>query len=283
VTRKRAPAPAPAPASRAVASASLRALPLVSIDEPPRPIRETMDATKLDELARSMAQLGLLQPILVVPRGARWEIIAGHRRFMAAQQLAWTEIPAIVYAEKGLAVEAAKLHENLMREDLGAAEEATYYAQLLADHGLDEAGLCALVRHTVDYVGDRLRLLRGCDKVFAALRAKKISFGVARELNKITDAGMRTYYLDSAMRSGCSHRVAADWVQQWKAMRLTTPAPAAPVDGAGAEAPAPAYRIACELCGGDKDPYNLVQVMIHRWEWDEVKRQLARAGARRDE
>lgn len=268
----RATKPFPPPAAPRMAR-----LPMGMIDEPPLPIRESMDETKLRELQESMAQLGLLQPILVVPREDRYEIVAGHRRWMAARELGWSEIPTIIYHSRGIAAEAAKVHENAIREDVTAAEEAIYFRQLTDDYTLDETALCALVHRSPDYVADRLRLLRGGEEVFQALRERKISFAVARELNKITDPTMRVYYCYQAVAAGCSSRVVVDWVKQWRLASSApqTPAPALPpVDGAPAPDP---YVMACEFCGGSKDPYNLVSIWVHRWELRDIKTALERA------
>lgn len=259
------------------AAPKLARLPMGMIDEPPLPIRESMDETKLRELQDSMAQLGLLQPILVVPREDRYEIVAGHRRWMAARELGWAEIPAIIYQSKGIACEAAKVHENAIREDVTAAEEAVYFNDLLETYKLDEAALCALVRRSPDYIADRLRLLRGGPEVFDALRARKISFAVARELNKITDPQMRNYYLDSAVNSGVSSRVVAAWVVAWRleALAPQTPAPAPPPV---ADSPAPEpFVLACYFCGGSKDPHNLICIYVHAWELEVIKAALAKA------
>lgn len=247
------------------------------IMEPELPIREAMDEAKLRSLEESIAQVGLLQPIVIVTNGELYEIVAGHRRYCAMRNLGWAQVPALWFPERNLATEAAKLHENVEREDITAAEEAVFFDDLLQKHKLDEAGLCRMVRKSPDYVGDRLRLLRGHEEVFNALRARKITFAVARELNKITAPEMALYYLDCAIRSGSSSRVVADWVTQWRGQSIAAP-PAAPAEPAAVapDAVAP-FRPACFCCGGDKDPYNLENVYIHKWELAEIRRILKQA------
>lgn len=247
-------------------------LPMEQVLEPEIPAREGMDAGKLDELKESLAAMGQLQPILVTDRGGAYEIVAGHRRYLAARALGWRQIQAVIFDNPDTAREAAMIHENVVREDLNPAEEAVFIAQLIDKYKLDEAGICKMMCKGANYIADRLRLLRNDQQVFQALREGKITFATARELNKFDDETMRRYYLDAAIRSGCASRVVTDWLNNWRASKAVvheTP-PSADV---GTEAPVvDPYRMHCEFCGGDKDPYNLVTIQVHRWELEEIKK-----------
>lgn len=244
--------------------------------EPEIPAREGMDEAKLEELKESLAAIGLISPILVVERGGVYEIVAGHRRYLAARGLGWKEIQALLFENADAAKEAAMLHENVVREDLNPGEEAIFIAQLIDKYGLDEAGICKMMCKGANYIADRLRLLRGDEEVLAALRQGKIAFATARELNKFDDEDMRRYYLDAAIRSGCASRVVTDWLNQWRASRTTATPVAAPQSQPSAPAEYEPYRMHCEFCGGDKDPYNLVNINVHRWELEEIKKVLER-------
>lgn len=251
--------------------------------EPELPAREGMDEGKLEELKESMAAMGLLSPILVCEREGVYEIVAGHRRYLAARALGWKEIQAILFDNPAAAKEAAMLHENVVREDLNPGEEAIFIAQLIDKYNLDEAGICKMMCKGANYIADRLRLLRGDPEVLLALRQGKITFASARELNKFDDEVMRRYYLDAAIRSGCASRVVTDWLNQWRASKVTV-AEQPPVAAAANESAAiEPYRMHCEFCGGDKDPYNLVNINVHRWELEEIKKVLARGAEIVDE
>jgi len=276
-------------------------VPLDLLLEPELPARESMNDEKMAELVESMAQVGQLFPLLVVPHAfwsdgsgqlakekpegkpssatTRYEIIDGHRRFIAARELRWQAMRVEIYERKDVAMEAARAHANLVREDMNAAEEAVWYRQLIDLHALDEEGLCKLVLRKPDYIGDRMRLLRGDPEIFQCVRDGRIRFGVARELNKITDQGMRRYYLDCAMRGGHAQHIVASWVKDWKTQQVLIPqsAPAAPVNGD--QAAIEPYHMECFTCGGDKDPWNLVNVYIHKWELEEIKKVLAQSNA----
>lgn len=249
-------------------------LPMDKILEPELPARESMDERKLEDLKESMAELGLLSPILVVMQEGLYEIVAGHRRYLAARGLGWKAIPAILYDDADAAKEAAMLHENVVREDLNPAEEAVFIAQLIDKYNLDEEGICKMMRKRPDYIADRLRLLREDPQVFQALRTGRINFAVARELNKFDDETMRRYYLDAAIRSGCASRVVTQWLNEWRANRVTVNTEAEPTPAASAPVNPEPYKFACEFCGGDKDPYNLVTIQVHRWELEEIHKVL---------
>lgn len=254
----------------------LRRIPLADIDEPELPARVAMDEAKLNELADSMADIGLLQPISLVHKDLRFEIEAGHRRYMAAKQLNWRDIPALVFEPGELVAGAAMLAENVVREDLNAAEEAILFLQTQEKYGLDEAGLVARFRRSPDYIADRLRLYRDDEEVFNALLLRKINFSVARELNKCSDQHQRRYFLHQAIVADAGARAVAGWIRDWKATTGMMPPPA-PV----AESPTVTHeqvdgRPRCEFCGGDRDPYNLVNIYIHRWELEELRKVLNR-------
>jgi ParB family chromosome partitioning protein len=255
----------------------LRRLALNDIDEPPLPVRVAMDEHALADLADSMAKIGLLQPIIVKPVDGRFEIECGHRRFLAAASLGWKEIPALIFEPAELASGAAMLAENICREDITAAEEALLFAQAQERFTLDEAGLVAMFRRSPDYIGDRLRLLREDPEVFRALNRRVITFSVARELNKVSDEQMRRYYLDAAIRGGANTRTVAGWRQQWLASQSPATNPGVGAEPATELRAEPTTSLACFLCGGSLDPWNLDSVYIHKWEREQIIKMLKQA------
>jgi ParB/RepB/Spo0J family partition protein len=250
---------------------------LAEIDPPDIAMRVAMDDTKLRELRESMADVGLIHPLCVEERDGRYVIEDGHRRYTCACDLGWIEIRCEVYHPSELANGAVMLAANRHREDPSAAEEAILFSEHREKYGLDEAGLCARFHVSADYLGERFRLLRGDKAVFDALLARRIKFAVARELNKCEDEAHRRYLLDIAVRTGYSSRVMAEQVREWRQNQpLAQPVP---VVSASVEQPAPPpeYRPECVLCGGNRDPWNLVSVMIHARELEDVKEALRRA------
>jgi ParB/RepB/Spo0J family partition protein len=252
-----------------------RDIPLTEIDEPPLPARQAMDDQKLAELQASLAAIGLLHSIGVVKDGPRYRIEYGHRRFVSASALGWATISCRVYEPSELAEGAAMLAENIFHEDLSAAEEAILFQEHRERYNLDEEGLCARFKVSPDYLGDRLRLFRGDKTIFDALLARRINFSVARELNKCPDEGHRRYLLDVAITTGYSAAVMADHVRQWRQNQASLSTP--PVVMPAGEPPPPPeeYRQECVICGGYRDPWAMVNVMIHKHELEAIQKQLA--------
>jgi len=252
----------------------IKQIELSMIDPPDTPARMAMDDKKLDELRTSMAQIGLLQPIGIVAKDGRYEIEYGHRRFVCACALGWATITAMVYQPAEVASGAAMLAENIYHEELSAAEEAILFQEHRERYNLDEAGLCARFKVTPDYLGERLRLLRGDPVIFDVLLKRGISFAVARSLNRCEDEAHRRYLLDIAVRTGYSSRVMDDHVRQWRQNQAQFTAPAPPASAPAPVEVAPADRMECAICGGYRDPWRLVSVWIHSDELAAIKKQL---------
>jgi len=244
-----------------------RAIPLSLIDEPEIAMRDSMDEVGLDELARSMASLGLLQAIGVLRTGDRYRIIYGHRRFLAAGRLNWPTIDAKIFPDGTDIEEAAKSAENDEREDVNPGSQALYYAELLEKKcGGDVDRLCDLIRKNRSYVDSRLELLRD-PEVLDAVRRGEINQAVARELLKVSDRGYRRQYLDAAVRGGAK----APMVRQWRQDHERFAAMQTPADGTsdGTATPAapvqPAASIMrCDYCGSDDTPQDMELIYRHR-------------------
>lgn len=257
--------------------AGFQRVPLELIDEPSLPMREKMSREAMDELKASLALVGQLVPVILVKRGERFELLDGHRRYIAARELGWKELEAKFRTADTETEEATKVHANLMREGVNPAEEAIYYDQLLKRDGLDLDGLCRLVGRSPDYISGRYGLLRGDPAVFERLRDGTITLGVARALNRCEDASFRASFLDQAIRSGTSARVVEGWIQEWRGwQKPTATTPQSPPEPGGDSGVVPYHR-ECALCGGDKDQFNLEEVTLHRWEWAMLKDTIQRA------
>ena len=204
-----------------------RILPTAAIAEPEHPARTTMDDDRMNSLVVSIRALGVLEPLHVLPvAGDLFEVVAGHRRLKAARIAGVSKLPCIVLESDALA-EAVKIHENLEREDLSPADEAIFYAELFETHGEDTDAVAELVKRSRDHVENRLNLLRGDKRVFAALAEGKIPIGVAFELNRIDREDDRLFHLDYAKQHGVTVAGARQWrVDANRRAALSSPAPA---------------------------------------------------------
>ena len=145
--------------------------------------RKYFDKEALEELASSITENGLLQPILVREYGeGRYQIIAGERRFRASKLAGLTEIPAIVLEKDDRKAAEIALIENIQREDLNPIEEALGYKALADEYGLTQEELSSKVGKSRSAVANILRLLDLPDNVLALVASKKLSAGHARTL-----------------------------------------------------------------------------------------------------
>ena len=151
----------------------------------PRNTRKRFDAAELEELAASIKERGVIQPVLVraIPRVAdAYEIIAGERRWRAAQRAGQHEIPILVLEAGDREALEIAIIENVQRADLNALEEAAGYAQLGADHGYSHADIARVVGKSRSHVANTLRLTNLPEHTKGLLAAGQISAGHARAL-----------------------------------------------------------------------------------------------------
>ncbi|HEY2817161.1 MAG TPA: ParB/RepB/Spo0J family partition protein [Casimicrobiaceae bacterium] len=151
--------------------------------------RTRMDETSLAELADSIREQGVMQPILVRPvDGARFEIIAGERRWRAASQAGLSEIPALVRTVPDNAALALALIENIQREDLNPLEEAQGLSRLIGEFGLTHDAAAKAVGRSRSAVSNLLRLIALPKSVQEYLLAGKLEMGHARALLALAPA-----------------------------------------------------------------------------------------------
>lgn len=179
---------------------------LSDIEANPEQPRREFDEEGLEELANSLRVHGLLQPILVRPNGAKYHIIAGERRFRAAQKAGFERIHCIIQecSEREMAERA--LVENIQRADLSPIEEARAYARLIEEYGLTQEQVAQRVGKSRPTVANLLRVIQLPDRVLDLLREGKISLGHAKVLLGITDTSAQVLLAEKAAREQFSVR-----------------------------------------------------------------------------
>lgn len=156
-------------------------LPIYKVEPNPDQPRHDFDEEELQNLAESIAQHGVVQPLTVREvAGGYYQIIAGERRWRAARMANLTEVPAVIIeADDKKAMELA-LIENLQRQDLNPVEEALGYRSLMNDYGLTQEQASQRVGKSRPTVANALRLLNLCPEVLEAVRKGALSAGHAR-------------------------------------------------------------------------------------------------------
>ena len=159
-----------------------RMVPIEHVSRNPRNPRRQFDEAELQDLASSISQHGIVQPVVVRPVGDRYEIIAGERRWRAAQLAGLHEIPVIVRdVDDRTALEIA-IVENVQRADLNPLEEALGYDQLIAEYGYTQNDLGGIIGKSRSHVANSLRLLKLPEPVRDMLSSGELSAGHARAL-----------------------------------------------------------------------------------------------------
>jgi ParB family chromosome partitioning protein len=173
----------------AEAAGALQELPVTAIQPNPYQPRARLDEPQFQELVNSMEAAGLLQPVLVRPYQSGYQLIAGERRWRAAQKLGWPKIPAVVKQADDRTLLTLALVENLQRDDLSAIEEATSYQRLLDEFELSPAEVARLVGRDRSTIANALRLLKLPVEVMELVDQQRLSEGHARALLSVSDRG----------------------------------------------------------------------------------------------
>lgn len=234
---------------------------LENIDPPMKAARFEVDPEKIAELSRSILELGQLQPILLRPSNGRFEIIAGHRRFLACQSHNAQTIRAVVLEQDDETCIIARATENLAREDLTPVEEAQIYGDLVEVHKMTIDQIAKRMGKSAGVVRRRIDILKMPPQLQAAIHKKQISWSVGEELWSLGDVPAIDYYLGFCVDHGATKEVVRQWVHEWKAQKRQEAA--AGGGGVGLSSPMemrPVY-VSCDTCHG---PMELGQELVLR-------------------
>ncbi len=172
--------PAPAPATEADTRERVQRVPVAKVRPCAFQPRKDFSPDALQELADSISEQGIVQPLIVRAQGGYFELIAGERRWRAAQMLGLAEVPVIVREADDRAVLELALIENLQRENLNAIEEAQGYAQLIGQFQLTQEDAAVKVGKSRAVVANALRLLKLAPELQAYVRDGLLSVGHAK-------------------------------------------------------------------------------------------------------
>ena len=209
--------------------------PLTALQTNPDQPRKEFAQAALEELAASIKEKGILQPILVEPLGSGYRIVAGERRYRAAKMAGLTEVPVLVRSFTAEERMEIALIENIQRTDLNPVEEAKAYRQLMDSFNLTQDQVAQKVGKQRSTVANALRLLRLSDAMLADLERGAFSPGHARALLAVEDLARRDELHRRIIQEGLSVREAEAFVsgKPVKAPTVsnpTAPAPTAPRD-----------------------------------------------------
>lgn len=185
--------------------------------------RKRFDPDKIADLAHSIEAKGIIQPIVVRPHGERFQIIAGERRFLAAQQAGLKQVPVVVRAVSDTELLEWALIENIQRDDLDAIEEAEAFRHLIEDKGLTHDELSALVGRDRSSITNSIRLLKLSEPILRALSESRISAGHGRALLQAPAGAVRDRLFHRCLREGLSVRKLESLARGDRAGRSASP------------------------------------------------------------
>ncbi len=168
--------------------------------------RTTFDQAKLDELAQSIRASGIIQPLLLRRRGGMFELVAGERRWRAAQIAGLRSVPAIVRDIPDEKLLELALIENIQRADLNPVEEANAYKKLIESLGLTQDEVAQRVGRDRSFVTNYLRILKLPSEIRQLLEREKLSFGHARALLTIDNALLQRRLAQKIVKNNWSVR-----------------------------------------------------------------------------
>lgn len=232
------------------------------LDRPEEIARLEIDKEELKELADSIKDRGLLQPIEVTPRGDRFLIVFGDRRYLAHKMLNKKEIMCRVEELEDKQVLLDRAMENIQSVKLTPFEEGHQYVVLKDKVGMSLEEICKRTGKGPATVQRRMDILRMPDSFQNALHKKEISISVAEEIWSCPDEAKREYFLELAVEHGITKQIARNWVQDYK--REVRQERNASVEGGSAPMQfeeIPIFR-ACDLCKGPVEYKDLRELRL---------------------
>lgn len=220
------------------------------IDRPKAGVRMEIDPERVHELAMSIREQGLLQPIIVRRSGDRFEVVAGDRRFLAHEELGLALIRATIIDMTDEQCALARATENLTRTDLTPLEEAAVYKDLRDTQGLNPEQIGQKIGKSPGTVIRRMHILKMPVCLQKAVHHKQIAVSSAEELAVIKDIASLSYYVECAVEHGATTAVCRTWAKDWKDQQRRQ----GPDIGEGSEPQAqfeskPIY-VTCDTCLG---------------------------------
>ena len=199
------------------ADGTLMSVDILKVDRNKQQPRKKFDENGLEELADSLRQVGVLQPLLVVKKGEYYEIVAGERRWRAAKLAGLKEVPVIVRDLTPQEIDEVSLIENLQRQDLNAIEEAQAFKRLKEEHGMTDDQIAEKVSKSRAAITNSMRLLKLDNRVQEMVIDEKISMGLARALLGVEDSEKQYEMAQDAFDKRMSVRDVEKLVKQMNA------------------------------------------------------------------
>lgn len=242
---------------------NVQEIPLSKINDPGNPMRTVIDDDAIKELAASIKNEGLINPITVRPNKDTYEVVAGHRRFLACRLVGLAAIPCVVRDLDNAQALEVMAHENLHRLDVDPVDEAIFIGRLINDLHYEIKDVAEKLGRSIQWVEDRLGILDYSDYMIGLVKDGKLKLGVAKHLAEIKDDLYQKIYVDQAVQYGMSV-LQADYLRRQYEMGILIPVEkfAENVENVNVNTPARVHAV-CVKCGKLAEDPNLHNVFIH--------------------
>jgi ParB family transcriptional regulator, chromosome partitioning protein len=197
-------------------------VPIEKIDRPGVVARDTIDPEKVRELAESIREMGLRQPVLLRPVNGRYETVAGDRRYLAHKLLGLKEIKAIVREMDDRECFLVRATENLQRENLTASEEARTYVDMRDKLGFGVMEIAKRTGKSPQTIKRYMDFSKLPDDVKRAVDQKRVSLSTVETLCEIDDPEAFKYFFEMASANGVTDKVARLWVDDYEKTKNNT-------------------------------------------------------------
>lgn len=250
----------------------IKQIPLDQIDEPTYDVRILIVQEELDDLAKSIKAVGILQPLRVFKNGDRYEIEDGHRRYLAAKMISLLSAPCYVIESKKKLRELHKLHANIYSKDLTAVEKSRSLHHVMNEFGYTQADLAGLMGVDQSRISQLLGIVNWPSDVREAVEDGKMSEHVGRELQRIKDPAKRKYYGRYVLEGGATLNTVKGWVQH-EIAEENAPQPPPP---SNLEEPPEIQEVIvkkrCGCCRNDFQPDHLLVLYLCIDCYNDIKR-----------
>lgn len=234
------------------------------IDDPVVAMRSDVYDEDIVDLANSIKEHGLLEPLVVRPVGTRYELIAGHRRLTACKRIAKILVPCTIRDVSEDEALVLRMQENTHRLDVDPADDALYFQKLIDKLKLTPEELAVKLGRRVSYVLDRLSILDMPDNLIAAVVQKQVGIRAAQSLMAITDEPYRDSLINIAVDGGITADKADNWFRMWKLNNLPALPTKENMEAVTSEIAPPETAIQCSKCMQAGLVKNMMTVWIHR-------------------
>lgn len=277
-------------------------VPLAQLVPPDEPLRVEMGDEQMSELVQSIAAIGVLLPLLVRPwgpeedmrticadvntlssyvrKGARLQVIDGHRRMIACEKAGVQLVPVTVTDADHDTLHTMMLHANIMREDVTPAEEGWQFLELSNKHQWSMDRLMRVFRRSEDYINTRVELVQKDPAVAAAVHTRVLNLAQAKELLREKDPERRRTRMLLAIEHGYNARELKVMRQNLESERVSLQGNLVPHTPPDSVAPAPVEHPTCVWCDQGEDPENLRILQVHWYHLKELMAVVNQVGAR---